>query len=159
MGRITIIIGVILAAWMTLGRWLFGLGGELTLWYLPTIGLVYIAVTIWLARRMAVARSRGKRVGRGTIVALVLSWVCAIGFGLTVPDMVDGQLTSIMSAASGSAFSAEMSIALCNPLGIIAFTTLGISIAFAYADARDPKPEEDEEYYPGEGQMVEHPLA
>jgi hypothetical protein len=50
-----------------------------------------------------------------------------------------------------------MSIALCNPLGILAFALLIASIVFAYADARDPKPEEDE--HPGEGGMVPHPLG
>jgi hypothetical protein len=50
-----------------------------------------------------------------------------------------------------------MSIALCNPFGILAFALAIASLGFAYADARDPKPEEDE--YPGETEMAPHPLA
>ncbi|MBP1326873.1 hypothetical protein JOF28_002105 [Leucobacter exalbidus] len=157
MTRFAMIMGVLMAAWMTLGRWAFGLGGELTWWYLPTIGLGYIAVSYWLARRIAVTRARGRRIGRATVVTQILSWACAIGFGFTVPDLVAGQLQSILSHAAGSAFLAEMSIALCNPLGIVSFGFLGAAIAFAYADARDPKPEVEE--YAGEGEMMRHPLA
>lgn len=156
MSRVVMIVGLLLALWMSAGRWLFGTGGSLTWWYLPTIGLTYAAVSYWLARRMSITRSRGRRLGRATIVTLVLSWVCAIGFGFMVPDYVNGQLDSIISHAAGSAFSAEMTIALCNPAGIIAFALLGASIAFAYADARDKIAPEDE-VYEGEGQMSPHP--
>ncbi|MBL3679637.1 hypothetical protein D3230_10095 [Leucobacter chromiireducens subsp. solipictus] len=140
---------------MALGRWPFGIGGSLSWWYVPTIGLIFAGLQLWLARRIAITRERGKRTGRSTIVTLILTWVCAIGFGFTVPDLANGELESILSLASGSAFSAEMSIALCNPLGIIAFVLATASIMFAYSDARDPKPEEDEGL---EGTMVPHPL-
>lgn len=158
MGRVVMVAGVILALWMSAGRWLFGTGGSLTWWYLPSIGLCYAAVSFWLTHRMSVTRSRGKHTGRATIVTLLGSWVCAIGFGFLVPDYVDGQLESIVSHAAGSDFSGEMSIALCNPAGIIAFALLGASIVFAYADARDKIAPEDEEWE-GEGQMSPHPYT
>ncbi|MBL3699910.1 hypothetical protein D3228_09640 [Leucobacter luti] len=142
---------------MALGRWPFGIGGSLSWWYVPTIGLFFAALQLWLAQRIAVTRARGKRTGRSTTVSLVLAWVSAIGFGLTVPDLSGGELVSILSLASGSSFSAEMSIALCNPLGIIAFALTIVALAFAYADARDPRPEEDESA--DDGEMVPHPLA
>ncbi|WP_254908889.1 hypothetical protein [Leucobacter sp. 7(1)] len=153
--RVVGVVGVVLALWMALGRWPFGIGGSLSWWYVPTIGLIFAGLQLWLARRISITRARGKRTGRSTIVTLILTWVCAIGFGFTVPDLANGQLESILSLASGSAFSAEMSIALCNPLGIIAFVLATASIMFAYSDARDPKPEEDEGL---EGTMVAHPL-
>ncbi|WP_427870419.1 hypothetical protein [Leucobacter luti] len=156
-GRIVAIIGVVLALWMSVGRWAFGIGGSLTWWYLPTIGLGFAALQVWLGSRLRITRARGKRTGRSTVVSLILSWVCALGFGLTVPDRVGDSLVSILSLWSGSAFSAEMSIALCNPLGIIAFALAVAAVAFAYHDARDPKPEEDEDL--DEGTMVPHPLA
>ena len=158
MGRMVMIVGVIMALWMSAGRWLFGTGGGLTWWYVPSIGLVYAAVSFWLAHRMKITRARGHRIGRATIVTLLGSWVCAIGFGFLVPDYVNGQLHSIISHAAGSAFSVEMTIALCNPAGIIAFTLLGASIVFAYADARDKIAPEDE-VYEGEGQMSPHPYT
>lgn len=156
MSRLVTIVGLLLALWMSVGRWAFGVGGGLTWWYVPTIGLVYAAASFWLAHRMSITRARGHRLGRATIVTLVLSWVCAIGFGFMVPDYVDGQLHSIISHAAGSAFSVEMTIALCNPAGIIAFALLGASIVFAHADARDKIAPEDE-VYEGEGQMSPHP--
>ncbi len=142
---------------MALGRWAFGIGGTLSWWYVPAIGLVYAGLQVWLARRLSITRTRGKRTSRSTLVSLILSWVCAIGFGLTVPDLAGGELVSILSLASGSTFSAEMSIALCNPLGIIAFALAIAALGFSYADARDPKPEVDEDL--DEIPMVPHPLG
>ena len=157
MNRVVAVVGVVLALWMAAGRWVFGIGGPLTWWYVPTIGLVFVALHLWLARRLRITRARNRRTSRSTVVSLTLSWACAIGFGLTVPDVSDGALVSVLSLAAGSSFSSEMSIALCNPLGILTFALLVAAIAFAHADARDPKPEEDE--YPGEGDMVPHPLG
>lgn len=157
MSRVVAVVGGVLALWMAAGRWMFGIGGSLTWWYLPTIGLLFIALNLWLSRRLSITRHHGRRTSRSTIVSLALSWACAIGFGLTVPDLSGGDLVSVLSLAAGSSFSSEMSIALCNPLGILAFALLVASVAFAYGDARDPKPEEDEE--PGEGGMVPHPLG
>ncbi|WP_244303225.1 hypothetical protein [Leucobacter coleopterorum] len=155
--RIVAIGGVVLALWMSAGHWLFGIGGWLSWWYVPTIGLTYAALQLWLARRLRVTRDRGRHTGRATIVTLLLSWACAIGFGLTVPNNINHELVSILSKAAGSAFSSEMSIALCNPLGIITFALTIASLAFAYADARDPKPEEDEGL--DEIPMAPHPLG
>ena len=141
---IVVVIGGVLALWMAAGRWLFGIGGDLTWWYLPTIGLVFMGLQVWQARRLGVTASRGRRTSRSTIVSLILAWLCAVGFGLTVPDRVGDDLVSILSLATGSDFSVEMSIALCNPLGILAFALAIASLAFTYADAREPKPEEDD---------------
>lgn len=157
MSRIVAIVGVVLALWMAAGRWLFGIGGSLTWWYVPTIGVVFVGLQLWLARRLRVTRDRGRRTSRSTVVTLALAWLSALGFGLTVPDLTPDGLVSILSLASGSAFSAEMSIALCNPLGILAFACAIAALGFAYADARDPKPEEDE--YADEAGMAPHPLA
>ena len=151
-------IGLLLAAWMSLSHWAFGIGGPLTWWYLPCIGLTFAALQLWLAQRMRVTVANGKRTSRSTVVAIILSWACAVGFGLTVPNEVAGELVSIVSPASGGGLSIGMSIALCNPLGIIAFAIGGIAVAFAINDSRD-KREEEEEYYPGEGEMPKHPLA
>lgn len=156
------IVGVMLALWMAVGRWPFGIGGSLTWWYLPTIGLVFAWLQIWLARRIQLTASRGRRTSRSTIVSLVLAWISAVGFGLTVPDRVGDELISILSLAAGSSFSSEMSLALCNPLGILAFALAIAAVGFSYADARDPKPEEDEfgDEAGGEhGGMAPHPLA
>ncbi|SDQ17290.1 hypothetical protein [Leucobacter chromiiresistens] len=141
---IVVVVGVVLALWMSVGRWPFGIGGSLTWWYVPTIGFVFAGLQLWLAHRLRVTAARGRRTSRSTIVSLILAWLSAVGFGLTVPDRVGDDLVSVLSLASGSDFSVEMSLALCNPLGILAFALAIAALAFAYADARDPKPEEDE---------------
>ncbi len=153
--RLVATMGIMLALWMALGRWPFGIGGSLTWWYVPSIGIAFAGLHFWIARRMNITRDRSRRTSRSTIVSLAIAWVCAVGFGFTVPDLVGTELVSIMSLSSGSSFSSEMSIALCNPLGIITFALTIIALAFAYADARDPRPEDDE--YTGE--MVPHPLG
>lgn len=152
---ILVIIGILLALWMGVGHWLFGLGGELTLWYAPLITLPYALLQLWTVRRLQIAADRGRRIGRAPFVALILSWVCALGFGLTVPDLVGGELVSILSHLAGPEWL-EMSIALCNPFGIVAFTTSIIALAFAAAAGREPRPEEDED--DAARGMVSHPL-
>lgn len=149
-------LGTVLALWMAAGRWLFGIGGNLTWWYLPTIGLIYVLLHIWLVRRLRLTATKSRRTSRGTIVSLVLSWVNAIAFGITAPDRHEGQLTTIISHLAGDAWL-EMAIALCNPFGIIAFTLVGTAIGFAISDSREPKPEEDDPS--GPVQMVPHPYA
>ncbi|WP_449276889.1 hypothetical protein [Leucobacter sp. GX24907] len=154
--RLAVLIGILLAIWMTVGHWAFGLGGPLTWWYV-IIGAAYIAIHLWVAYRIRLARDRGLRRGRSTVVALILSWTSAVGFGFTVPDLVNGELMSIVSHYAGSAFSAEMSIALCNPFGILAFALLFAALGFSIADGREPRPEEDEG--DDEQQMAPHPLG
>lgn len=156
---IVTVIGLILAAWMSAGRWLFGLGGSYTVWYVVGIGVTYAALMWWVGNRMDNTTNRGKSLKRSTWVTLALSWVCAIGFGFMVPDRVNDELTSIISNAAGSQFSAEMSIALCNPMGIIAFALAFFALGIAMASGKDPRPEEDDEEYVGEGGMVRHPLT
>uniref|UniRef100_UPI003A89E503 hypothetical protein n=1 Tax=Leucobacter sp. BZR 635 TaxID=3378705 RepID=UPI003A89E503 len=156
------VMGLVLAVWMSAGRWFFGIGGSLTWWYVPAIGMTYAVLMLWIGHRIAVTEQRGRRLGRSVWVTLALSWVCAIAFGLTVPDNVGGELISIVSHAAGSQFSAEMSIALCNPLGIIAFTLAFFALGIAIANGKDPKVTEDELLDAAEelsaSQMVPHPL-
>lgn len=157
--RIVGIVGVLIALWMSLGRLAFGITGPLALWYLPTIGLGYAALQLWLARRLRITRDLAKRNRRSVFVALILSWVCAIGFGFTAPESTAHGLVSIISQWSGSAFSSEMSIALCNPFGIIAFTLMGFSIGFAFADVRERVEEDEFDEGSGGTPMMPHPLA
>lgn len=128
---------------MGAGRWVFGIGGELTWWYVPLIAVPFAALQVWAARRLQIAADRGRRIGRAPFVALMLSWACAVAFGFTVPDLVGGELVSIVSHLAGPE-SLGMSIALCNPFGILAFATAIAAVAFAAAAGREPRPEEDE---------------
>lgn len=148
------VIGLVLALWMGAGRWVFGVGGEFTWWYVPLITVPYALLQLWMVNRLHVAADRGRRAGRAPFVALALSWVCAVGFGLTAPDRVDGELTTLMTHFGGEGWH-SMAVALSNPFGIVAITALVISLVYAHVAGRDPKPEEDEEWG---GTMVEHPL-
>lgn len=162
------IVGLVLALWMGAGRWLFGLGGSLTWWYVPGITLTYVLLHWYAQHRMRLTERRGRAVGRAAYVTMVLSWVCAISFGFTVPDWVGDQLVSIVGFYGGVTWN-EMAIALCNPFGIIAFALIIASAAFAAAAGRDRKPTEDELLDAAEAagagsseadtvQMVDHPL-
>lgn len=157
--RIVGSVGVLLALWMSLGRWPFGLTGPVAYWFIPAIGLTYAALQIWLARRLRITRELGKRTRRSVYVTLVLSWACAILFGFTVPELTSDGLVSLLSLWSGSAFSAEMSIALCNPLGIIAFALAGFALGYAFADVRERIDEDEFDDGTGGVPMVPHPLA
>lgn len=152
------VIGIVLALWMGLGRWLFGIGGPLTWWYLPLIGAPFALLQLWTIRRIRIARDRGRRVGRAPYVALALSWLCAFSFGLTVPDLVDGELVSILSHLAGADWIG-MSVALCNPFGIIAFATTIAALGFALAAGRARRPSEDELLDAAEAGMAPHPLS
>ncbi|MGJ0204326.1 hypothetical protein [Leucobacter sp. gxy201] len=155
--RIVGVVGVLLALWMSIGRWPFGIMGPLSLWFVATIGFAYAALQIWLAHRLVVTKRLGKRNRRSVTVTLILSWACAIGFGFTAPESTPDGLVSLLGHWSGSAFSSEMSIALCNPLGIIAFVLVIFAIGIAYADVRERV--EEDEYLDDAPQMVRHPLA
>lgn len=144
-------IGVILALWMGLGRWPFGIGGVLSWWYVPLITVPFAALQLWTVRRLRIAKDRSRRAGRAPFVALALSWACAIGFGLTAPDLpaggaagsTGGDMASVLTHVAGGDWIG-MSIALCNPLGIIAMATSVFALVFAFSAGREPKPEEDE---------------
>lgn len=157
------VVGVVLGLWMGAGRWAFGLGGELTWWYFPLIGVPFAILQVWTVWRLSIAQDRGRPARRAPYVALALSWACALAFGLTVPDLVGGELVSIAGHFGGPLWN-EMAIALCNPFGIIAFATVIAALAFAYAAGREPGPSEDdlldaaEAAGTGDAGMVAHPL-
>lgn len=142
---------------MGAGRWAFGLGGELTWWYVPAITIPFIVLQLATLWRMSVAERRGRPVGRAVYLATAVAWICALGFGLTAPDLVNGELVTILSYFAGEEW-AGMSIALCNPLGIIAFAGIIAALIFAIAAGRDPRPSEDDLIGDGEVTMVDHPL-
>lgn len=143
---------------MSAGRWAFGIGGELTWWYVPTIGLIYAWLSLWTARRIRIVGERGRSLGRAPIVMLALAWACAIAFGFMVPDLVNGELVTIVSLWFGPELhdvTVGIAAGICNPLGIIAFACQVAALAFAAAAAREPHVDDDSY----DGSMPAHPLA
>lgn len=143
LSRLLVPLSTVLALWMSAAHWLFGVGGWLTWWYLPSIGLTYICLHLWVARRINLTRRKGYRLKRATVVSLAISWFCAILFGFTVPNMHDGSLITLFDLAAGEEYR-DFAIGLCNTVGILAFAFLGAAIAFAISGSRDPRPEPDE---------------
>ncbi len=139
---------------MSAGTVFFGLGSFLNWWYAP-IGIIYLWLSVLLARRIRLVQQKGYELKRATPNFAILSWLSALGFGFTVPGMRDGTLEPILGLWFGE-FWREMSIALCNPLGITAIGYLGAALGFAISRSRDPRPEEDEGME--EIQMIQHPL-
>ena len=145
---------------MGAGRWLFDAGGELTWWYVLLVALPFAVLQMLTLWRLRIAQDRGRPVGRSVFVALALSWGCALGFGLTVPDLVGGELVSALGVLGGPIWN-DMAIALCNPLGIVAFATAVAALVFAGLAGRDPRPSEDELLDAAEADetpMLPHPL-
>lgn len=128
---------------MTASHWLFGMPGWLTYWYVPTIGAAYLLCHIWVLRRMKLTERKGYHTTRGTYVSLILSWVCAILFGFTVPNYADTELVTLMDLAAGEEYRG-LAIGLCNTLGILSLALLGSAVGFSIADSRDPRPEMEE---------------
>ncbi|WP_246054534.1 hypothetical protein [Klugiella xanthotipulae] len=144
LGAFVMVSGVLLAAWMTAGRALFGAGGDMVAWFAFSLGPVMatlLVVTGWCIR---VTARRGFRTRRSTVVSLSITGALGLLFGLTVPDTTDEGLASLLSVWSGPD-SLEMSIGLCNPLGTITVALAVFSLVFAVGDSRGPKPiiEED----------------
>lgn len=145
---------------MGLAPVVFGIGGVTVWWYLPLITVPFAWLQLYVLRRVRVAERRGRRVGPSIFVALALSWVCALGFGLTAPDQQGGEWMSVLSHLAGDAWIG-MSIALCNPFGIIAFATVIAALVYAILAGRDPRPTEDDLLDAAGAEasgMVDHPL-
>lgn len=149
------------ALWMSLAPGLFGILGDLRWWYFALLSVPMLALQSLVLWRVRVAQRRVLRpVGRAVYVALALSWLCALGFGLTVPERVGGELISVAGHLGGHLWN-EMAIALCNPLGIIAFATAVAALIFALAAGREARLSEDELLDAAEAEqgMVPHPLS
>lgn len=135
--------GLALALWIVFGRFLFGVGGELTLAFTP-IGVLLIVLHWFLARALARTAVRGFAVRPSTWGTLITAWAFGILFGLTIPDITPDGLQTIVSGTQQPAL--DIAIGVTNPAWVIMFAFLIISMVLAYQDARGPRPEEDEEY-------------
>ena len=137
------VLGCALGTWMAYGTVLFGLGSQLNLWYTP-IALVYIIAVLLLQRTLARGSRARRRAGRATWVCFALACVSALAFGFTVPCMQSEQLESITSVWFGEVWR-EMSIALCNPFGVLALVFVWIAFGIAAVRCRENTPGADDE--------------
>ncbi|WP_166983797.1 hypothetical protein [Paramicrobacterium fandaimingii] len=118
-----VLIGVALAAWIGFGRVLFGWSG--TIGMIMSLTVAPIALVLQGAAGLSMGSALRRRHSiRRAIVAFVLAAGSGVLFGATVPEITEAGARSIM-APTGESWAVEMTIALCNPLGIV---YLGMSI-------------------------------
>lgn len=137
-GIATIAIGTLVAAWMTAGRALFGVAGEMVPWFAATILPVMAGLCIAAGAMMLRAARRGHPLRPATRSTMIVSWVLGLLFGLMVPDTTADGLASVLSVLGGPV-ALEIGIGLCNPLGIVAVVLAVFSLALAFRDSQGPR--------------------
>src|SRR5690554_3102888 len=131
---LVLFIGLLLAAWVSVGRALFGISGELTQVYVFTVGLVIFLLHAFIAEAMLRTAQHGYRARPATVAMLIASWVCAILLGLTIPDATPSGLQTILTGAEEPGLG--IAIGVANPLGIIMLVTAIVALGLARGDAK-----------------------
>lgn len=129
-----IFVGFLLAAWVSVGRTLFGVAGELTQLYTFTLGLVIFLLHVFIAEALLRAAQHGYRTRRATVAMLIASWACGILLGLTIPDVTPVGLQTIITGAEEPGLS--LAIGVANPLGIIMLVTAIVALFLVRGDAK-----------------------
>ncbi|HEY5221652.1 MAG TPA: hypothetical protein VIJ18_01165 [Microbacteriaceae bacterium] len=141
-GILIIVGGLLVAAWIAVGRFPFGVEGSLTPLYL-FIGLVIAALQVAAGRALI----RGARAGyaaRGWTIAILLSsWAFGILCGLTLPDATPSGLQTIVSGAHEPGLG--IAIGVTNPAGMVCAILSVAAVILAYRDARGGRPIYDED--------------
>lgn len=133
-GAFVAFVGIALAAWVSLGRALFGISGDLTPLYLLTFGILLVLVNAVTAEAMMRAAAHGYRHRPATIGMLIASWSCAVLLGLTIPDATPEGFQTILSGATEPGLTIAVGVA--NPVGIIMFITATVALFSARGDAK-----------------------
>jgi hypothetical protein len=137
--------GVVLAAWVVGGRYLFGVGGDLTLVFACTLGPALVVLHFFVGRAIVRTARRGHRTRAATIATLAVAWGCGILLGFTIPDITANGLQTILSSLT-SPGSLDLVVGLSNPLGIIMLATSVAALVLATGDAHGPQqPSEDDD--------------
>ncbi|QPZ37078.1 hypothetical protein [Paramicrobacterium chengjingii] len=141
-GVTVILIGIALAAWIGFGRVLFGWSGTIGMIMSLTIAPLGLVLHGAAGLSMRTAVRRGHSIRRA-IVAFVLAAGSGVLFGATVPEITEAGARSFM-APTGEPWAVEMTVALCNPLGIVylgmSTTTLVLSRTAVRGPRRDVEP-------------------
>jgi hypothetical protein len=132
-GVAVIIAGIAVAGWISFGRHLFGIGGDFTITYASTLGVIF-AVIVALAG-LAVWRTarRGFQTRIATRALLIASGMCGFLLGLTIPDSTPRGLQTIISGPTEPALG--IAIGIANPLGVVGIATAIIALVFASKDS------------------------
>lgn len=126
--------GLLVAAWVSAGRVLFGVAGELTQVYTFTLGLVVFLLHAFIAEALLRAAQHGYRSRPATTGMLIASWACGILLGLMIPDVTPLGLQTILTGPHEPGLG--IAIGVANPLGIIMLVTAIVALALARGDAK-----------------------
>jgi hypothetical protein len=132
---------VVLALWIVAGRFLFGIGGELTLAYL-LLGILIVILHVYIGRALTRASARGFRIRPSTRGTLIASWGCGVLLGLTIPDLTPDGLQTFLTGSTQPWL--EVAIGVANPAGILTIGFTIITLVLANQDAQGPRPHEDD---------------
>ncbi|MGV8876642.1 MAG: hypothetical protein ACOH1K_03930 [Rhodoglobus sp.] len=133
-GAVVMVAGIALAGWISFGRHLFGIGGDLTIVYAASLGVIFAALLVLAG--LAVRRSalRGFVTRAVTQVMLIAAGVCGFLLGLTIPDSTPLGLQTIISGPVEPALG--IAIGIANPLGVIGIVSAIIALILAVGDSR-----------------------
>ncbi|MFC4224277.1 hypothetical protein [Lysinibacter cavernae] len=143
-GVVVMVIGILLAWWMTAGRALFGVSGDMVTWFAFTLGPVVAAIQIMTGIAIIRTARLGFHLRRSTVVCLSITWAVGLLFGLTVPDTTADGLESAFSTFGGPV-ALEIGIGFSNPLGVITVAMAIFALVFSIRDSRGPRPVDDED--------------
>ncbi|GAA3934614.1 hypothetical protein [Microbacterium soli] len=139
-GVLLLLTGVALALWVVLGRFLFGIGGDLTLPYLA-LGVPVAVLFVFIGRAHDRILARGFTTRPATWGALVAAWGSGVLLGLTLPDTTPDGMQTILSGARQPWL--DVAIGIANPAATIMIAFTIIALVLAVQDARGPRPVED----------------
>jgi hypothetical protein len=143
-GALIVVAGVVLAAWVALGRAPFGIAGHLTPVYALTLGTVLVVLNLFVARGVVRTGRAGHRHRGATFGTLFASWGCAILLGLLIPDDTPDGLQTILTGAAEP--GRGIAIGFANPLGVImlVFGVLAAVLARGDSLGRADAPHEED---------------
>ena len=142
-GLVVIIAGVVLAAWVSLGRIPFGIAGELTPWFVVTLGLLIAVLHFFTGRAIVRTARLGRATRPVTILYVCFSWACGLLLGLMIPDVTADGWQTIISGPGEPMLS--IAVGLANPLGIVCIATAVVALVLAGQDARGSIRRHDDE--------------
>ncbi|MHA6670301.1 hypothetical protein ACX3O0_15685 [Homoserinimonas sp. A447] len=131
---LVVFVGLVIAAWVSVGRLFFGIAGELTQLYTFTLGLIIVVLHAFITEALARTAQLGHRTRPATVAMLVASWACGILLGLMIPDVTALGLQTILTGPDEPGLS--IAIGVANPLGIIMLLTGIIALVLARGDAK-----------------------
>lgn len=134
---LSIPMALLIPLWITAGRTLFGIEGNLVAIFAATAGPLLAVLMLVSAVRITVSATRYQNFGAPlrTSFLLLAAWAAGGAFGFLVPDVggSPGRTGSVMSALLGEE-AAGISAALANPAGIL---TLGLTVSLVVVSLRE----------------------